>query len=402
MGKWTFLAYLAGDNNLGGEAWKDLAEMERVGSPRGLSACVQIDARVGDGETRARRYAVRKARSGGDVASRLLLDRASDNSGDPAVIAEFLRWGVGRRRAPGRTAVVLWNHGSGFYVPPGWGAPGRLPVGRHPERWTRSFFAGVRRAVFEDADVDERGLLYDDGSGDCLDMIELRTVLEQAAEAAGGPLDLLGMDACLMTNLEVAWEVRHTARVMVGSEETEPGAGWPYEAVLRVLADGGDTPTPELAARIVDAYMASFPDDPTVTQSALDLGALDPVVDACQRLATALLADTGPARHERVGELLAALRRTRRFYGRLYVDLAGLCAALGATSTSADVRAAATAVTAAVPRAVLHSGSRAPAESSACGLSVYLPVDRPALDRYGELDFAKRTGWGEVVTLIGG
>ena len=40
-------------------------------------------------------------------------------------------------------------------------------------------------------------------------------------------IDLLGMDACLMSTLEVAYQTRANAVNVVGSEELEPGDGWP-------------------------------------------------------------------------------------------------------------------------------------------------------------------------------
>lgn len=39
-----------------------------------------------------------------------------------------------------------------------------------------------------------------------------------------------------MSNLEVAFEVKDRARFIVGSEDIEPGAGWPYTPILKELA----------------------------------------------------------------------------------------------------------------------------------------------------------------------
>ena len=49
-------------------------------------------------------------------------------------------------------------------------------------------------------------------------------------------LDLLGFDACLMGMHEVAYATRGLANYLVGSEEVEPGAGYPYDAVLSGLS----------------------------------------------------------------------------------------------------------------------------------------------------------------------
>ncbi|MBI2525262.1 MAG: hypothetical protein HYV93_04700 [Candidatus Rokubacteria bacterium] len=44
------------------------------------------------------------------------------------------------------------------------------------------------------------------------------------------------MDACLMTMIEVAYQLRDHAQILMGSEEIEPGAGWPDAAILGDLA----------------------------------------------------------------------------------------------------------------------------------------------------------------------
>src|SRR2546421_5341493 len=86
-------------------------------------------------------------------------------------------------------------------------------------------------------------IAYDDSSADCLDNRELKRVLQSAHQALGRKVDLVGMDACLMTMLEVAYQIRDHAQILVGSEEVEPGDGWPHDRILRDL-----TPRPGMRA----------------------------------------------------------------------------------------------------------------------------------------------------------
>ena len=67
-------------------------------------------------------------------------------------------------------------------------------------------------------------------------VVELKRAVAYAHTKLGRKLDVLAMDACLMTMIEVAWQVRGHASVLVGSEEEEPGDGWPYNTVLGDLA----------------------------------------------------------------------------------------------------------------------------------------------------------------------
>src|SRR5581483_10130123 len=137
-----------------------------------------------------------------------------------------------------------------------------------------------------------RGIAYNDGSGDCLDNRELKQVVAHAHRALGRPLDVVGMDACLMTMLEVAYQLRDHARILVGSEEPEPGAGWPYVTILGDLVARAAMTPAELGAAVVRRYAEFYgPDGPDVTQSAIDLGKLDDMVSAVERLARLLIAE---------------------------------------------------------------------------------------------------------------
>ena len=120
------LAYLAGDNDLAEALGEDLAEMERVGSrPGSVEILAQLDRGPDQGAsdwTNTRRYYVTRA----PEPSRLLADLGATNTGDPAVLEEFIRFGA--RRYPAQaTALILSNHGSGFWVPPEMNHHGRAP-----------------------------------------------------------------------------------------------------------------------------------------------------------------------------------------------------------------------------------------------------------------------------------
>ena len=240
---WTILAYLAGDNDLEGAALEDINEMEQVGSrPGSVEVLVQVDRAAGydqsDGDWRStRRYYITKGVNPRKITSTLLGDLGETNTGDPKVLEEFIGFGV--RWLPARAyALILWNHGSGFYVPPELlsrpGAPSRRELrARATPRMRRSFFHTTRERLLR-LDPQRRGIAYDDGSSDCLDNRELKRVLKTAHRLLGRKVDLVGMDACLMTMLEVAYQIREHAQVLVGSEELEPGDGWPYALIFRI------------------------------------------------------------------------------------------------------------------------------------------------------------------------
>jgi hypothetical protein len=189
----------------------------------------------------------------------LIADLGPTNTGDPRLLKDFIRWGVQEYPAE-HYMLVLWNHGSGFYVPPemlvGEGAPSAREI-------TTRAFPKLRRTMFRTSRETilnlpprERGICYDDGSNDCLDNQELKNILEYASSLLNGrKIDIVGMDASLMTMIEVAYQIKDHVKYLVGSEEVEPGDGWPYDLVLKVLVDEPQTAPQDFAVHIVHNYI---------------------------------------------------------------------------------------------------------------------------------------------------
>ena len=343
--QWTILAYLAADNDLEGAAIADIKEMERVGSrPGQVEIVVQVDRGASDDRPNgdwhtARRYYVTRGRSRRRITSTLLADLGDVNTGDPRVLEDFLAFGV-RAYPAERYALIIWNHGSGVYVPEEMlavsgarshggvgGAPDIMPLQPHTP------FPAMSEPMPR-LDPLGFGLAYDDRSGDCLDTRELERVLATGHRLLGRKIDLVGMDACLMAMLEIAWQIRDHARVLVASEEIEPGTGWPYAAILRDLIARPSMSPAELATTIVRRYAASYRwPGHGVTQSAIDLSRLDELADAVDRLARVLLAAL-PGVRLAVSE---ARRRTLSFFNDHYVDLHHFASQLALESDLAAV-----------------------------------------------------------------
>ena len=72
-------------------------------------------------------------------------------------------------------------------------------------------------------------------------------------------IDIIGFDACLMGMVEVAYQLEGNADIILGSEELEPGDGWPYDTILTELVVTPTMSSSLFASKIVDAYYASQP-----------------------------------------------------------------------------------------------------------------------------------------------
>ena len=327
------------------------------------------------------------------------------NTGDPRVLEDFLAFGVGAYPAE-RYALIIWNHGSGVYVPDEMlamsgsrahvgvgGASDTMPL--EPHRPFPAMSEPVPRL-----DPVGFGLAYDDRSGDCLDTRELERVLATGHRLLGRKIDLVGMDACLVAMLEIAWQLRDHARVLVGSEEIEPGTGWPYAAILRDLIARPAMSPAELSATIVRRYVRAYKWTwQGVTQSAIDLSRLDELVGAIDRLAGALLTAL-PKIHG--APLPDARRRTLSFFKDHYVDLHHFASNLALASGLPAVRQACMDVMRIIEgkgakSPVIAEAHAGPRMGAARGLSIYFPPSGDPWTLYRELNFAERTRWADFL-----
>jgi len=270
--KWTFMVYMAGDNNLDGAALRDIAEMARAGSTKDVNILVQLD-RIEDNLTRRFRIT-----QGGGFKKDCIESFGDTNTGDPKILYDFVKWAADNHPAD-RYALILWNHGSGWWEDARSRAAG--PAAKKP-----------RRQLFRHAFPQEhRSICYDDTSGgDALDNRELRVVLAGICVLLGRKIDLLGMDACLMNMVEVAYQLRDSVNVIVGSEIEEPFDGWPYTEILSRLTARPRQDAAALARWIVKSYILSYKGkDETVTQSAIDVNRIGEMTAKINALSESLL-----------------------------------------------------------------------------------------------------------------
>ena len=399
--KWTFMVYLAGDNNLQEYGTIDLEEMKKVGSSPDLSLVAQFDC-MSDQATRRYHLTANHTLDADCVAT-----LPETNTGDPQVLIDFITWACTTYPAD-HYALILWNHGAGwkdddiYRIARDRGLADEIPRGQirglSSGRVSRALFSTTVEQMAEEAT--RRAILFDDSAADFLDNIEMKRALQQAAPAFNGQLDLLGFDACLMSMLEVHYQLRDTCQVVVGSQEVEPGDGWPYDDVLLSLA-ADPTLTPEALGRaIVDAYVdwyrATYP-SLDVTQSAISLSGIEPVAAATTDLADVLKRSLSATRT--LGLLFKALRSAQTFTDRDYVDVAHFCGLLAESDEEGAIGARARAVVerlAGASSPVIAEAHHGTMVKDAAGLSLYLPT-RILSPLYSGLDFALEHHWDDFL-----
>lgn len=384
---WTVMVYMAGDNSLDPEGIQDLKEMKKAGSTDKLNIVIQFDRAAGHV---ARRYYLRK---GGIVTGDAVASLGAVNTGDPKCLSDFIQWGVKKYPAD-HYLLVLWNHGQGWddtdiYADERHRNLRRLATGpiRHA-----LFHSPVRRTLEKaGSDHTARAILLDDNAKDFLDNLEMKKVVAGTAKLLKRKLDILGMDACLMSMAEVGYQICDSADYTVGSEQTEPGEGWPYHTILGALAKNPAMTPRDLSALIVDKYLASYGNADGVTQSACDLSKAGALATAVAGLVAALNASLSESASRQ--RILAVRNQVQSYEVPDNIDLVDFCSLLAKASADSATTTACQDVVKAVKSAyVMAQGYKGGDMKNSNGVAIYFPLQSVS-PLYAGLDFSKKTGW---------
>ena len=136
------------------------------------------------------------------------------------------------------------------------------------------------------------GVCYDEITGNSLNMQEIYASFTNVAKAANyRKFAMVGFDACLMADYEMAVHLQPFAQYMVASEETEPGDGWDYKSWLPTLAKNPGVDIAKLAPKIVDSFIKSVNQagyGEMGTLSVLDLTKMDALRSAVEEMGASL------------------------------------------------------------------------------------------------------------------
>ncbi len=364
--QWTFLVYLDGDNNLENAGIDDFLEMSSVGSTSDVNIVVQFDRVPGytsgyDDWRTTKRFLVTHGMT--PTSDNALQDIGEANMGDPQTLVDFVQWGMTHYPAD-HYAVVLWDHGSGWQS-------------RSDEAPPLKYIA------------------YDEtNGGDTIDMPELRSAMDTLSNGGSEPIDLVGFDACLMGMIEVDNQLIPYADVRVGSEETEPGDGWPFDTILSSLTGNPAMSASQLGTVIVDEYYVSYGNG--WTQSAIDLQTPYASLNAAVNDFAVALSD-GVSDH--YTEIASARNRTQEFYYLTYIDLYDFAYEINLHVNNVTISTTATAVMNAINTTVIREqhGESWPGTH---GISIYFPESLGDYDSNydgstGWLQFTANTQWDE-------
>lgn len=361
--EWTFLVFINGHNNLSSFADMNIKDMEKTGSSDKVNLVVEWGSQS---SKMTKRLLVKKSTNPNKVTSPSVMEMPNHDMGDYRNLVDFISWGVKTYPAK-HYFVAVWNHGSG------WHRTGKLSA---------------------------RDISFDDNTGSFISTEQLGLAMQESAKIIGHNVDIYGSDACLMQMVEVAGEFKGSVDIMVGSQELEPGEGWPYAPFVKQwIANPTMTPA-QVSILLSKEYQKSYDggvygNKPDTTFSAVDLGKLPALYTSLTTLQNSLRGlDTA-----QFAQVKKAITNSMNFYYSDYVDLGDFLNKTQALGFSRGIEGLSSAQTAL--KDVVLTADNGDSFLKASGLSIWLPTySSSELNRYDNLEFSKATGWNELVRQV--
>ncbi len=392
--KWTFMVYLDGDNNLEQAGVDDVNEMEKVGSTSDVNIVVLFDRAKGFDSSNGDWTTAKVARIVKDNDAKKMSSFASSaedwgeaDMGSKKTLTKFVKYAMKKYPAE-KYALVLWNHGGGWRSLELMESASRgFPVSEPGFQYNYDEHVRLKLEMGRLMTISgARTICGDDSHGTILNTEDVRLALRDIPK-----LNLIGMDACLMAMVEVAYELRNKANVMVASEENEPGFGWPYDLLLKPLTERPSMNEVALGKIIVDSYgeyCDSHVKTPPPTQSAIRLSEMKNVANAVNRFVSSV-----PQKQKAGVNFVKIRNRTPSFARKDYIDYKNFLSKTPGTEGKS--------LAAAIDKAVIRNYSYK--KGNATGLSIFFPgraVGEYNAYKAKNIQFAKDTLWDDFLAYV--
>jgi len=282
---WTILIYIAGDNDLYKFALRNIEQLKQIGSNEKLNILIHFDFHQDGKAKETKRYYVER--------NKLIQigNFQGMDSGSEKTLIDACGWAI--KNYPSKYLIIdLWNHGSGEID------PAKIRQLINPSKMF--YFDPISKKITLDKSITfldfllnqalERGICFDDTTGNYLTNTKLITALKEIVKMRNGKkIDIILMDACLMAGIGTATLCSEYANFLCASEEVVLGPGYNYSLMLKPLVK--KTMTPDLFARsVVESYEETYaPVTQDYTQSCFNLEYTNDVIEVINELVDILL-----------------------------------------------------------------------------------------------------------------
>jgi hypothetical protein len=337
--QWAFMIYVCADNDLESSWAPNLAELEGIGSTSNVHFVALVDL------------------LSTETVELIHIDQGShtvvatwpeQDMGDPATAINFVNTAKSLYPAS-KYLLDFWDHGNGW-----------------------DYFC------------------WDQTTDTWLDVPKLGQIMHSV-----GFIDIVGFDACDMAQIEVYYELVGHASYVVGSEETIPLIGWPYQTNAQDLINNPSQDARTYATELVTNYgqlYSSLKGYGAETFSATDISQIPALTTAFTTWTTAMQANLAQYK----SKYTSALRSTSRMWATYYyADMQDYMNELLAQSIPAALVTATQNVKTALNSAVVVSwyGKK---QSDIYGLTFYMAKGNlwaSARPYYLAVSWGQVTGW---------
>jgi KaiC/GvpD/RAD55 family RecA-like ATPase len=368
---WTFMVYLDGDNNLETAGIEVFLKLAYVGSSSDVNIVVQMDRILGWNQsygdwTGCMRFHVTNGMT--PMPGNATMDLGEVNMGNPDTLNDFVNWTMHFFPANYYT-LVLWDHGLGCM-----------------------------------------GFCFDLTSDDYLSSPEVSRALSDMP----GIIDILFLDACSMSMIEIAYQIKDYANVLIGPEGIGYSPG-PYDYYLLRLTSNSSILPNTFVEKIVDLYLAwcglliTEGKIQNATMSATDLTKITALMASLEDFALTLKDKETPhmslilQEHEHI---ISARTMTHSYRGPYqndtnnYVDLYHFAQLIRQYTSNEELQTIANQLMIRIKSAIIKAGNRNHQNSN--GLAIFFPIKRRKYtvfgSEYNQTAFVKQSAWDEFLS----
>jgi hypothetical protein len=338
-GQWTFMIYVCADNDLESSWAPNLAKLEGVGSTTSVNFVALVD--LLSTETVELIHIEQGAHT-------VIATWPEQDMGDPTTAINFVNTAKSLYPAS-KYLLDFWDHGNGW-----------------------DYFC------------------WDQTTDTWLDVPKLGQIMHSV-----GFIDIVGFDACDMAQIEVYYELVGHASYAVGSEETIPLIGWPYDTNAQDLVSNPSQDARTYATELVVNYgelYSSLKGYGAETFSAIDMNQIPALTTAFTTWTATMQANLAQYK----SKYTSALRNSKKMWAtNYYVDMGDYMNKLLAQSIPATLVTDTQNVKTALSNAVIASwyGKK---QSNIYGLTFYWAKTNQwasARTYYLAVNWGQTTGW---------
>ncbi|MEO6589638.1 MAG: clostripain-related cysteine peptidase [Pyrinomonadaceae bacterium] len=303
---WTIMIYLAGDNNLSTEMVYALEEIKKIANhTKDIKLYVYYDGLSDNVPTLycdfLNEQRAEKLHKGIEfypsykIKDKLIdvSDKYNENSASVNNILNFVYWCVSKdfpnEINTRKYAFVISGHTFGFVNRGLFRDEKEEYSMTHPKlKYLFERITSTKNKLDKKAVIDERDYYKRYGK-----YWSPKQRKERTTPILGKKFELLGFDTCVMSSLEITWQYKKFAKMLVASEGSIPTAGWNYAQILsKSIGELDSTSAKQLAINCVDEFIKQQNKfalaDLSVDISAWDLKYITKVEDALADLSDKL------------------------------------------------------------------------------------------------------------------